>query len=325
MALCRRGRIWYADYYVGGERVQESTGASNRRDAEKFCAMRVAEVERGACARPLKVSLADFGLRYLDHAKTRKRSWKRDEQMLENLKAFFGPVNIGDISPLRVEQYQQARVREVCPATVNRELALLKHMFNVAERWSLHRSRNPVRLVKFLPEDNLQFQTLSSEEEARLLASCPPYLQDLVLFALNTGLRSGDIFNLKWEEVDLERRALRFLVQKTRRWLEIPLNDVAFKIVHAWSGMRRGSYGDWRPLQGRQERSEGSLREGHSRPSHVAYVPSHLCFAPDAQGSGPGHRERAVGAFDGGRHDAICAHELRGQAAGREAADSDRG
>jgi type IV secretion system protein VirB4 len=41
----------------------------------------------------------------------------------------------------------------------NREMALLKHMFNIAERWGQHQGANPVRLVRFLPEDNLHFET----------------------------------------------------------------------------------------------------------------------------------------------------------------------
>jgi len=86
--------------------------------------------------------------------------------MLGNLQAFLGPSKLRDITPLRIEDYQQARVRDVSPAT---EMALLKHMFNVAERWQLYQGTNPVRWVKFLAENNLKFQTLSEDEERRLL------------------------------------------------------------------------------------------------------------------------------------------------------------
>jgi integrase len=242
MAIYRRGRVWWVDYYSKSERVQESTGSTNRREAEKFYALRRSEVERGVYAKPVIVSLAEFGGRYLEYARTHKRSWKRDEQMLGQLQSFFGNANLGDISPLRIEDYQQKRVREVCPSTVNRELALLKHMFNVAERWSLHRGSNPVRLVKFLREDNLKFQTLSEEEERALLAECPSYLQDMIVFAVNTGLRSGEIFNLKWEDVDFERRRLKVIVRKTRRPLELPLNERAAGVLQAWHGMKRGPF-----------------------------------------------------------------------------------
>ena len=115
-------------------------------------------------------------------------------------------------------------------------------MFNLAERWNLRQGQNPVCLVKFLSEDNLQFQTLSEEAEHTLLACCPSYVQDMVVFALNTGLRSGDIFNLQWKEVDLETLRLNVLVQKTRRQIVIPLNDAAYGVLAAWLAMRKGPY-----------------------------------------------------------------------------------
>jgi hypothetical protein len=71
-------------------------------------------------------------------------------------------------------------------------------MLNMGERWSMYRGPNPVRLVKFLPENNLRFETLSQEQEERLLIASPPYLREMILFAINTGLRTSDIFNLQW-------------------------------------------------------------------------------------------------------------------------------
>ena len=138
MALYRRGRVWYADYHADGVRVQESTGTANKREAEKILALRVSEVQRGVFVKPVNITLPEFGERYIEYAKAHKRSWKRDVQMLSNLQGFFGPSKLRDITPLRVEEYQQARVKNVCPATSNRELALLKHMFNIAERWGQH-------------------------------------------------------------------------------------------------------------------------------------------------------------------------------------------
>ena len=102
------------------------------------------------------------------------------------------------------------------PATVNREIALLKHMFNLAEQWAIHRGRNPMKGVRFLSENNLQFRSLSDAEEAALIRHCSPYLQDLVTFAINTGLRFGDILDLKWEEVDIENNTIKTRIQKDR-------------------------------------------------------------------------------------------------------------
>jgi hypothetical protein len=83
------------------------------------------------------------------------------------------------------------------PATVNHEVALLKHMFNLAQHWQLFFDRNTVRGMKFLEEDNLQIRFLSETQEKKLLQCCSPYLQDLVTFAINTELRLGEILNLE--------------------------------------------------------------------------------------------------------------------------------
>src|SRR5258708_2126310 len=109
MALYQRGRTWYVDFYANGSRVQESTGTKNKREAEKFHALRISEVERGVYARPVKIGFPEFGKRYMDHAKSHKRSWLRDEQMLRRLETFFGEGLLSDITPVRVEAYQQER------------------------------------------------------------------------------------------------------------------------------------------------------------------------------------------------------------------------
>jgi hypothetical protein len=74
MALYQRGRTWYADFYVQGKRVQESTGTANRREAEKFYALRLAEIEGGEYAKPVNITISEFGQQFLDLAKANKRS-----------------------------------------------------------------------------------------------------------------------------------------------------------------------------------------------------------------------------------------------------------
>ena len=89
-------------------------------------------------------------------------------------------------------------------------------MFNMAERWgtlSRQESRPVGELRKYL-----QFRTLSEDEEQRLLAASPPYLRELVLFAINTGLRCGDMFDLKWQEVDFGNQRIALTGRHATRW-----------------------------------------------------------------------------------------------------------
>lgn len=72
-----------------------------------------------------------------------------------------------------------------------------------------------LRKVKFFQEMNLGFRTLSLEEEKKLLANATPYIHDVVDFAVNTGLRIGEILILTWDRVDLENNLLNVFANKT--------------------------------------------------------------------------------------------------------------
>jgi hypothetical protein len=106
MALYQRGRIWYADFYNGKQRVQVSTGTVKRREAEKFVALRISEVERGEFVRPAKIKLAELGRQYMHYAKANKRSWLRDQQILVHLNGALGNVLLPGITALPIERYK---------------------------------------------------------------------------------------------------------------------------------------------------------------------------------------------------------------------------
>jgi len=170
--------------------------------------------------------------------------------MLKQLNGHFHSALLSDINQLSVEGYKRERMKDVAPATVNREIALLKHMFNLAEGWDLFHGRNPVRGVRFLPENNLKLRTLSEEEEAKLLPCCPQYLRDMVLFALHTGLRSGDLFRLQWEDINTRENQLRIIVRKTQAELELPLSEQVTGILEKWRTVRCCPYVFFNQLTG---------------------------------------------------------------------------
>jgi integrase len=236
MGVYKRGNVYWIDYYdPNRKRVQESSESSNRRDAEDFLAIRKSEILRGVYKQPVKISLGEFGERYMEHAKANKRSWLRDEQMLNHLCEFFGKEKLlTEIAPMQIEAYKIQRLGKIADSTVNRELALLKRMFNLAITWDLYFGLNPVRKVRFFREFNNRLRVLSPEEEEKLLQNAIPYLQDLIRFALNTGLRTGEIFSLRWSHVDLQRGILSVFASKTQTIREIPINSEARKVLEAW-------------------------------------------------------------------------------------------
>jgi integrase len=244
VGIFKRGNKYWIDFYdLNRSRVQESSRSSNKRDAEALLALRRSEILRGVYKRPAKITFGELGTRYMEYAKGNKRSWLRDQQMLKHLKNFFGSERqIGEIIAADIEGYKLHRRKEVSGSTVNRELALLKRMFNLAIDWDLYLGSNPVRKVKFFQELNIGDRILSKEEEKKLLPNATPYIQDMAVFGLNTGLRSGEIRSLKWESVDLEKNLLTVFAQKTHKIRPVPINSEARRVLEFWALGRRNEF-----------------------------------------------------------------------------------
>lgn len=236
MGIYKRGKVYWIDFYdQNHQRMQESSQSSRKGDAEALLTLRRSEILRGLYKRPVKISFAEFGERYMEHAKSNKRSWLRDHQMLENLKKFFGSERqLAELSAVDIEGYKLHRRGFVSGATINRELALLKRMFNLAIAWDLFLDLNPVRKVKFFREFNIGRRVLSPDEETGLLKCAAPYIQDIIRFGLGTGLRIGDIFSLRWSEVDFEANILNVFAAKPGKITEIPMNAEVRKVLDSW-------------------------------------------------------------------------------------------
>ena len=253
MSIYKRGRVWWVDYFdQNRERIQESSRSTNRRDAESLLNIRKSELLRGVFRRPVKITFGEFGKRYMEHAKVNKRSWLRDEQMLGHLQRFFGTERrLTEITSADIEGYKMHRRASVSGSTVNREMALLKRMFNLAIEWDLYLGLNPFRKVKFFREFNTGLRVLSLEEEEKLLQNAASYIQDLIRFALNTGMRVGEIFSLRWETVNLEKNVLNVFAPKTQKIRGIPINAEARKVLEYWALGKRNEFVFYNPETGK--------------------------------------------------------------------------
>jgi integrase len=104
-------------------------------------------------------------------------------------------------------------------------------MFNLAIDWG-YLDRNPAKGVRLFSEkDNMIEQILSPEEEIKLLENCAPHLRPIVLTALLTGMRRGEILNLRWPQVDFKRRVIRVEKTKSKKIRYIPMNEELFNTL----------------------------------------------------------------------------------------------
>jgi integrase len=232
MAVFEKNGKWYIDYYCKGKRIRERVGAGKKLAKAALEARKgeIAQGRFGLSQSKKRVKFEEFSKDYLAFSKSYKRSYKRDTQHVGHLLVHFRDLYLDEISPLFIEKYKGIRVDQVSPATVNRELACLKHMFSMAIRWQLVTS-NPAKEVKLFKEELPALRILSVEEQDRLINECSDWLKPIVITALNTGMRLGEILNLEWKHVGLDLRIITVTKTKTRENRIIPINSYLASIL----------------------------------------------------------------------------------------------
>ena len=92
--------------------------------------------------------------------------------------------------------------------------------------WGKFEGVNPVTKVGMCKEKAIRLRYLEKEEIQSLVANCTPGLRAVVILAVNTGMRHGEIFNLKWHDVDFKRNVICLLETKSGEKREVPMNEV---------------------------------------------------------------------------------------------------
>jgi len=146
-----------------------------------------------------------------------------------SLLQYFGDRRLNQISGLMIEDYKASRLLSVSPASVNREIAVIKHCFCQAVLWSLT-DKNPAKDVKMFKETS-RSRVISYTEEEQILTSSPIWLREIVLVALNTGMRSGEILSLLWSDVDFNAKTIIISHTKNNQPRTIPLNDTLYNLL----------------------------------------------------------------------------------------------
>lgn len=251
--LCRRCSLdlkkardktyWIEFYDANGKRHRQRIGPW-RKIALEVLAKRKAEIAENKfldkAKEPPKMLFKDFAAQYLKWCEANNRWAYRKKVIIKALNSVFGDKLLFEITTWDIEKYKLARRKEnrksngkpIKVASVNRELAVLKHLFTKAIEWEFLKE-NPAKPVKLFKENNKRLRFLSEEEIDRLLSVCNNYLKDIILVALNTGMRKGEVFNLKWQNIDFHLKLLHVSDSKNYEGRDIPINDVLYNILKA--------------------------------------------------------------------------------------------
>jgi integrase len=229
---------FFIEYYAEGRRRREKVGAS-RTLAETVYQKRKVEIAEGKFLdkrKDEKIKFEVFAEEYLElHSKVNNKSWRKSDQCNVNLlNKFFSGRFLNEITPRLVEEFKAQKLNEVIngkvrhtmsPARVNRLLSCLKCIFNKAHAWGRYSGENPVRKVKMLKENNTRMRFLEQEEIISLLSKCGDDLRPIVVVALNTGMRLGEILGLRWKDVDFQRGIIFLHDTKNGEKREVPMNE----------------------------------------------------------------------------------------------------
>lgn len=231
MGIYKVGQKYYIDFYADGRRIRKAVGS--RKDAENAITAVKADILRREFKfkREARKRFEDFSEEYLEYAKANKRSWIRDEICLKHLKAQFNGKILSRIVPKDIEDYKQKRLEKVKPATVNRELAILKFMFSLAIKWK-YADENPVKQVKFFQECQLAMRTLKEDEAKKLIEVASLHLKPIIILALNTGMRRGELLDLRWKDIDFDNHFIYIKKTKTGMTRKIPMSLLVEKTLN---------------------------------------------------------------------------------------------
>jgi integrase len=236
------GVWWYSITPKGCKRIRESTGTKNKKRAERIFAKVQTDIEEGrwfenqAKRKTLKEMIERYKAEY-----TEKRTYfpkARDKSIIKHLYSFFGENSTLENVASQVGGYEMFRKCKVAkPATIVKELGLLRRMFNVARKQWKWKIPNPVSEIELPKVNNARVRYLDSVGLQQLFSALDrieeTWLRPLVIVALETGLRLSNLCNLIWSEVNLVSRIITIHADKmkNREYIGIPLSEAAYKAI----------------------------------------------------------------------------------------------
>jgi len=238
MGVFQKNGNWWIDFYHQGKRIRRKVGPS-----KKVAEMALADVQvkkakndfLGVCE-PKKILFKDFAVDYLEYSKANKAlsSYDRDVTTVQgHLLPVWRDFQLSRITAKMIEEYKLQRLEKVKPSTLNREMNTIKNLFSKATEWEYLRE-SPAKLVKWIKTGKGSLRCLSREEaEAFIEASKLSqnhHFYPIVVVALYTGMRRGEILRLQWQDVDFKSGKIQVVSRdggytKNYESRSIPMNE----------------------------------------------------------------------------------------------------
>ena len=147
---------------------------------------------------------------------------------LGNLKRHFGDMRVTDLTSKEVAKYRDIRLKQVSPASLKRELTIFSQALTTASKdWGIALPQNSVRMITLPKADKARTRRLEAGEEEKLLQITNQKLRRVIILALETGMRRGEILSIKKSHIDFQKSVLLIPSTKTDEPRTIPLSSEA--------------------------------------------------------------------------------------------------
>jgi integrase len=217
--LYKRGEVFWVKYYRNGKAYRESAKSNKESVAKRLLKKREGEISDGKIPGVYfdRIKFNDLADDFLnDYRINGKKSLPRAERSVSHLKAAFDGAKITAITSPRINLYIQQRISDGAEnATVNRELAALKRIFNLGARQTPPKV-DRVPYIPMLKESNVRKGFFEHGDFLALRDKLPEYLKGFVTFAYKTGWRVSEIQGLTWAQVDLANGIVRLEAGETK-------------------------------------------------------------------------------------------------------------
>ena len=226
----------------------QSATFERKTDAKNWAAQTEAAIREGRYFKnnaAKKYTVGDLIARYLEHQENRNQ--KRVLDVRYYLKWWDQEIGMYLLSDLtknliltKREQLIQSGiyVKKRAPATVNRYMGVLSHALSVAVNEWEWLPEHPMKNIAKLPEPRGRVRFLDEDERTRLLDACressSAFLYPLVVLALSTGARHGELISLRWDQVDFERKAIVLHNTKNGERRVLALAHHALEVMEGW-------------------------------------------------------------------------------------------
>jgi len=235
--IYKRGNSWCVGFTMNGRRVRETVGP-NKKVAEKVLSLRMTQVLENRYFPPNRqlgrMPFNEFAETYLERVIPLMKSIRTERDRVKRWMRQFTTRPLGQITRAEVETWRREKMSRCKPATINRDLSRLRHMLNIAVEWELL-EKSPMQGIKFLRENNARTRYLSVDECHRLIDSCmAPHIRAIVTVALHTGMRLGEILNLRWQDLDFSSGFILVRDSKNGQARQVPMDSMISTVLRSW-------------------------------------------------------------------------------------------